>query len=210
MKLGVTDRVIDPERIGQGRVEQGTILHIHESGHAEVRWDSGTQTIQQLDTLRPTSYPTNITPGTPDYIGYPKNDQYQWGEFALMAFELGGYSDISMVDPYTGTRFWVGDVLSDGPTWYEAMHRVIAAAEQANFIERCEDKHGLREEARLGRPATEQETRQAEMRQRHEQERDALMRRHVEERNEFFLQYENPPMPVVPRPDGADSPAPAA
>ncbi len=39
---------------------------------------------------------------------YPKTDSYTWGEFAGLAIEMGGYSDLSLVDPYTGRRFWCG------------------------------------------------------------------------------------------------------
>ena len=40
---------------------------------------------------------------------YPKDDTHTWGEFAGLAIEIGGYSDITAVDPYTGRRFWLAD-----------------------------------------------------------------------------------------------------
>ena len=202
------DRVIDPGRISHGRVEQGTVLEIR-GEMADVRWDGGTQSIQHTDTLRKTDYPISITPGNPGYVGYPKNDMYQWGEFAVMAVECGGYSDMSLVDPMTGTRFWVGEVLADGPTWYEAMHRVISAAERADFIERCEDRQGLREEARLGRAPTEKEIATTAMMHRHEAEQSAMMQRHVAERAEFFRHYDEAGVTPPAQPDGADAPSPA-
>lgn len=42
---------------------------------------------------------------------YPKTDSYTWGEFAGLAIEMGGYSDLSAIDPYTGRRFWLGSAL---------------------------------------------------------------------------------------------------
>jgi hypothetical protein len=188
MPIRNNDRVIDPSRIGHGRIEQGTVVDL-EGTRATVRWDGGAETVQDLSTLRPTAYPTSITPGTPGYVGYPKNDEYQFQEFAFAVIELGGYSDMSIVDPMTGARFWAGEILSDGPTWYEAMHRLASAAEQVGFFERIGDPQGFREEARIGRAPTEKENRRAEMRKRHAEERDALMRRHVEERNAIFGGY---------------------
>lgn len=37
---------------------------------------------------------------------YPTAD-HKWGEFAGLAIEMGGYNDLSAVDPYTGRRFWL-------------------------------------------------------------------------------------------------------
>lgn len=209
MKFYKDDRVIDPDRIGGGRVEQGTVLNVQD-GQVHVHWDGGAQTIQLAETLRKTSFPTKFIPGTPGWVGYPKNDSYTWGEFACAAFEIGGYSDMTLVDPYSGSRFWVGDVLADGPTWYEAMHRVISAAEQGNFLEQAAvDPQGHLADAVRGRDLTPQEIRRAELRARHERERDDLMRRHVEERNEFFIHY-NTPVAVLGEPAEADSTEPAA
>lgn len=42
---------------------------------------------------------------------YPKAGSYTWGEFAGLAIEMGGYSDLSAIDPYTGRRFWLGSAL---------------------------------------------------------------------------------------------------
>lgn len=208
MKIAKGDRVMDPALTDTRRVDPGTIMNITD-GQAEVRWDSGTMTVQPVDSLKLIGYPTNITPGTPGYVGYPKNDQYQWGEFAFAAIELGGYSDMSLVDPMTGTRLWVGEILSDGPTWSEALHRLAAAAEQTNFFEVAGDPRGLREEARIGRAPTEQENRRAAMRIRHQEERDAMMRRHVEERNAVYGDND-PPVAVLGEPAGAEGTGPDA
>lgn len=48
----------------------------------------------------------NITPGRPDHVGYPHSGTHTWGAFAGLAIELGGYGDIELVDPYSGSRFW--------------------------------------------------------------------------------------------------------
>ena len=42
---------------------------------------------------------------------------------------------MSMVDPYSVARLWVGDVLKgDATTAYEAMRKVIAVAEEIDFL----------------------------------------------------------------------------
>jgi len=53
-----------------------------------------------------------ITPGTPG-LHYPGKDTHMWGEFALVAVEMGGYGDATLVDPYTGSRLWVADGAQD-------------------------------------------------------------------------------------------------
>jgi hypothetical protein len=46
-----------------------------------------------------------ITQGVkPENGGY--ND-HVWQEFAGLAIELGGYSDMTAIDPYSGRRFWL-------------------------------------------------------------------------------------------------------
>jgi hypothetical protein len=48
-----------------------------------------------------------ITQGTkPSNGGY---HDHVWQEFAGIAIELGGYSDITAIDPYSGRRFWLSD-----------------------------------------------------------------------------------------------------
>jgi len=36
-------------------------------------------------------------------------DNHVWQEFAGLAIEVGGYSDLTAIDPYSGRRFWLGD-----------------------------------------------------------------------------------------------------
>lgn len=42
---------------------------------------------------------------------YPRSDSHTWGEFAGLAVEMGGYGDLTAIDPYTGRRFWLGSAL---------------------------------------------------------------------------------------------------
>lgn len=53
----------------------------------------------------------SVSAGRPAEGCYPRSDSHTWGEFAGLAIELGGYADISAVDPYTGRRFWLSGAL---------------------------------------------------------------------------------------------------
>lgn len=83
-------------------------------------------------------YPTSVTRGGEGYVGYPKNDTYQFGEFAYLVVETGGYCDLSAVDPYSGDRFWVGNVLKDDPSPYDALRRLVDAMEREHFLDQPE------------------------------------------------------------------------
>lgn len=50
---------------------------------------------------------------SPDRL-YPKTDVYTFGEFAGAVIELGGYGDVSWVDPYTGDRVNLFRAFPDG------------------------------------------------------------------------------------------------
>lgn len=70
---------------------------------------------------------------------YPKTDSYQFQEFAGVVFELGGYSDITMVDPYTLRRLWVGEVLEldeiGSPLYlFNGIRKVLDVAEAVGFF----------------------------------------------------------------------------
>lgn len=77
-----------------------------------------------------------ITPGRDDELHYPKTGTHTWGAFAGLAIELGGYGDVELVDPYSGSRFWcpVPD-----QTWAEgtfaAFQYAIGQAAAANWPE---------------------------------------------------------------------------
>lgn len=63
-----------------------------------------------------------VTRAIYDGPGYP--DSHMWGEFAGLAIELGGYSDITGIDPYTGRRFWLS-----GAFRCEQHNRALQAAQ---------------------------------------------------------------------------------
>ena len=96
-----------------------------------------------------------------DGPGYPSS--HTWGEFAGMAIELGGYSDVTAIDPYTGRRFWLsgafrcnehvqalqaakpgdeaiavyvasGECPECNCTFFGAVRRLLDAMEAANFM----------------------------------------------------------------------------
>lgn len=83
---------------------------------------------------------------------YPATDTYQFGEFAGPVAErpavegvqgrqpgpvaeFDGYGGITLTDPWTGDRLWVGDVAGefDGSLW-DAMRRIIGVAEDIGFM----------------------------------------------------------------------------
>jgi hypothetical protein len=71
---------------------------------------------------------------------YPQAAKYAFQEFAGPVFELGGYGDMTMIDPYSGRRLWVSAELL-GPekaSIYDSMKRVIEIAERNRFLERTE------------------------------------------------------------------------
>lgn len=50
----------------------------------------------------------SLTEEQPAEQCYPRIDTYQFQEFAGLVVELGGYSDLTAIDPSTGRRFWLG------------------------------------------------------------------------------------------------------
>jgi hypothetical protein len=65
---------------------------------------------------------------------YPNQAEYTFQEFAGPVFEFGGYGDMTMIDPYTLRRLWVGkEFLFEGTT-YDWMRRVIDLAEAIDFL----------------------------------------------------------------------------
>jgi hypothetical protein len=80
----------------------------------------------------------SVQAGTPGAV-YPDSDTYTWGEFAGMAIELGGYGDMTMVDPYTRQRLWMGAIRdAEGTivdeTPYAQLRRLIDLAEREQFL----------------------------------------------------------------------------
>jgi len=74
---------------------------------------------------------------------YPQKDHYTFQEFAGPVFELGGYGDMTLIDPYSQRRLWVADVLKDAAeqSIYDAMITTIKIAQEIGFL-------GSEEEAR--------------------------------------------------------------
>lgn len=80
----------------------------------------------------------STTAGHRDAPGYPES--HTWGEFAGLAVELGGYGDITLVDPGTGSRFWFRpgahlDTRSAGWFW-DALIEAIQAAKATGWQDR--------------------------------------------------------------------------
>lgn len=90
-----------------------------------------------------------VLPGTDDKTRcYPTAQAYTWQEFAglalqdeegkpIAAVEMGGYGDITMVDPWTCQRLWMGHALGtpESPaTVYDALRRLIDLAEREQFL----------------------------------------------------------------------------
>ena len=74
----------------------------------------------------------SVTPGHPNHIPYPQAGSHTWGEFAGLAVELGGYSDITLVDPYGGSRLWVKPTNPDG-TFLEWLAEAVQVAQQIGW-----------------------------------------------------------------------------
>jgi hypothetical protein len=93
---------------------------------------------------KPTSEPEVIvTRGRPSDPHYPTARAHEWGEFAYLAVEAGGYSDLTAVNPYTGDRCHTfacrtGGTLDgewiDNP--YQCLRNLIDAMERVNFLPR--------------------------------------------------------------------------
>lgn len=66
---------------------------------------------------------------------YPQSATYTFGEFAGPVFEYGGYGDMSMIDPYTLRRLWVGGASEDEQiSIYDYLRKVIDEAEKIDFL----------------------------------------------------------------------------
>lgn len=77
-----------------------------------------------------------VTVGPPDPDQsrvYPKTDVYHFQEFAGPVFEFGGYSDITMIDPWSGRRLWISDGAAEGSI-YDQLRAAIDEAEKVGFL----------------------------------------------------------------------------
>lgn len=79
--------------------------------------------------------PTSTTGPAPEEQRYPQATAHTWGEFPVIAVEMGGYSDITAVDPYTGRRLWLGGANGADATPYDALRRLIDAMEAQGFLD---------------------------------------------------------------------------
>jgi hypothetical protein len=69
---------------------------------------------------------------------YPKSSMYEFQEFAGLVFELGGYGDITMINPYTGLRLWISqDILAEcaSDDIYAWMRKAIDIAQECRFLD---------------------------------------------------------------------------
>jgi|SRR5215831_1725962 len=76
---------------------------------------------------------------------YPKREAYVFNEFAGPIFELGGYSDMTLIDPWSGRRLWVADALGtpDMPIpLFDAIRYVLQVAEAVGFLVEPGEMHG--------------------------------------------------------------------
>jgi hypothetical protein len=71
-------------------------------------------------------------------LAYPQQDTFTLQEFAGPVFEIGGYGDMGLINPYKCKRLWVGGALDDNDI-YEGMRRVINVAEKLGFLGRDEE-----------------------------------------------------------------------
>lgn len=76
---------------------------------------------------------------------YPNVAVHTWNEFPLLAVELGGYRDITVVNPYNGQTLWVGDAFDKVPpsddrpegvdrTTYDALRELVVRMEETKFL----------------------------------------------------------------------------
>lgn len=76
---------------------------------------------------------------------YPKNPDYTFQEFAGPVFEFGGYGDVTLVDPYTLRRLWVGNAVDPAEKsvggmmtnaqMYDSLRNAINVAEAVGFLD---------------------------------------------------------------------------
>jgi hypothetical protein len=74
---------------------------------------------------------TGPTPGP----HYPDAGSYQWGEFACLAIEFGGYGDLSAVDPYDGRRLNTRAFNPGGGSVYDALRRLVDEMQRTRFLD---------------------------------------------------------------------------
>lgn len=71
-----------------------------------------------------------IRPGDPTEPHYPQADTHTWGEFAGLAIEMGGYGDITAVNPHTGDRLCLLGAFDGDGSYTDAIRRLMDAIDQ--------------------------------------------------------------------------------
>jgi hypothetical protein len=70
-------------------------------------------------------------------VFYPSKGEYTFQEFAGPLFELGGYGDITMVNPFNGMRLWLSrEVLPQDGNTYDWIVRAVELARECHFLVR--------------------------------------------------------------------------
>lgn len=80
--------------------------------------------------------PEDVTITTPiegQYPVYPQADSHQWGAFAYLAIEAGGYGDLEVVNPYNGVRL-NAPVFKEAVNGYTALRLLIDEMERVDFL----------------------------------------------------------------------------
>jgi hypothetical protein len=149
---GATDKVCHPEGADIGWQPAEYVPPTHEDidfarGEVKISFPP----IKDHRTGRPPKY-------------YPQRDSYEFQEFAGPVFELGGYGDITLVNPYNGMRMWVSStaLIGTDDTTYDWMIKAIEIAKECHFLERdsqtgevVADMEGLNE-VTMEHPETEE------------------------------------------------------
>ncbi len=100
--------------------------------------DDGTRSFDGAPAAQTAPRKHKVIAGNPNVAHYPKSDSHQFGEFAGPVFEMGGYSDITIVNPYNGNRLWVSQAFDGSADLYTAMERAIVVARKIDFFEQKE------------------------------------------------------------------------
>lgn len=89
----------------------------------------------------PGTRPEDVTirRGDREALHYPQAEAHTWNEFAGLAVEMGGYGDLTAVNPWNGDRLhlmWaLGKNMEPGEvSFYDALRRLVDAMERTEFL----------------------------------------------------------------------------
>jgi len=108
---------------------------IVEANERATKWDNDLEFRSQMERLGMRRHPKM----DPHQDVYPQKGSYTFQEFAGPVFEFGGYGDMTLIDPYTLRRLWVGQQVVGELNVYDAMRRAIDLAEAIDFLRDEED-----------------------------------------------------------------------